>query len=483
MVRPEPVDDNLSFLDAGFLETEDSDPHASLTIGALAIMEGPVPGQDEFRDTVAARFAKLPHARDRVHTVPLDFSAPSWTPDPHFDLGHHLRRVAVPEPGEEESLFGFVARVMAHRLDRDRPLWECWVVEGLTDDRWAILTKIHHCMRDGITGTKLFEAMCDEVGPQTSRTAEPDTDAERGARTARVHDSRAVESLAPVDVEFLSPVRQLRLVSAALAIPRRLTAAGIGCATGLTHLLSEMLTSSTNTWCIGPIGRQRRYCAAELRMHDVREICATYRVTVNDVALAAITTGLRQLLLTRGERPEPHTVRTLVPVSVRSATAEHAIHNQVSLMLPFLPVDIEDPVEQLVAVHERLTTHKASKEAEGGKAFTAVAQYGPFMPMAWAVRLATRFPQHSVVAVATNVPGPKATRHVMGRTILEIFPYVPIALRLRIGIAILSYSDHLAFGLTGDYDTTPDLTDLSDSIERGVLTLLASSRAAAAASE
>ncbi len=218
-------------------------------------------------------------------------------------------------------------------------------------------------------------------------------------------------------------------------------------------------------------------------MHDVREICATYRVTVNDVALAAITTGLRQLLLKRGEGPEPHTVRTLVPVSVRSATEEHAIHNQVSLMLPFLPVDIDDPVEQLVAVHERLTTHKASKEAEGGKAFTAVAQYGPFMPMAWAVRLATRFPQHSVVAVATNVPGPKATRHVMGRTILEIFPYVPIALRLRIGIAILSYSDHLAFGLTGDYDTTPDLTDLSDSIERGVLTLLASSRAADAASE
>ena len=475
------MDDNLSFLDAGFLETEDSDPHASLTIGALAIMEGPVPGQDEFRDTVAARFAKLPHARDRVHTVPLDFSPPSWSPDPHFDLGHHLRRVAVPEPGEEESLFGFVARVMAHRLDRDRPLWECWVVEGLTDDRWAILTKIHHCMADGITGTKLFEAMCDEVVAETSTTAEPDTDAEPVPTVGTRLES--VESLVRSTIEFLSPVRQLRLVSAALAIPRRLTAAGIGVATGLTHLLSEMLTSSTNTSLIGPIGRQRRYCAARVRMHDVREICATYQVTVNDVALAAITTGLRQLLLKRGERPEPHTVRTLVPVSVRSATEERAIHNQVSLMLPFLPVDIEDPVEQLVAVHERLTTHKASKEAEGGKAFTAVAQYGPFMPMAWAVRLATRFPQHSVVAVATNVPGPKATRHVMGRTILEILPYVPIALRLRIGIAILSYSDHLAFGLTGDYDTTPDLTDLSDSIERGVLTLLASSRAADAASE
>jgi WS/DGAT/MGAT family acyltransferase len=477
------VDDNLSFLDAGFLETEDSDPHASLTIGALAIMEGPVPGHDEFRDTVAARFAKLPHARDRVHTVPLDFSAPSWSPDPHFDLGHHLRRVALPEPGEEEDLFGFVARVMAHRLDRDRPLWECWVVEGLTCDRWAVLTKIHHCMADGITGTKLFEAMCDEVVAETSSAAQSDTDTDTEVVPTGGTRLERVESLAHSTIEFLSPARQLRLVSETLAVPRRLTAAGIGVATGLTHLLSEMLTSSTDTSLIGSIGRQRRYCAARVRMHDVREICSTYQVTVNDVALAAITTGLRQLLVNRGERPEPHTVRTLVPVSVRSTAEERAIHNQVSLMLPFLPVDIEDPVEQLVAVHNRLTAHKASKEAEGGKAFTAVAQYGLFMPMAWAVRLATRFPQHSVVAVATNVPGPKATRHMMGRMILEIFPYVPIALRLRIGIAILSYGDHLAFGLTGDYDTTPDLTDLSTSIERGVLTLLSSARAADAATE
>ncbi|MEE2061363.1 wax ester/triacylglycerol synthase family O-acyltransferase [Rhodococcus artemisiae] len=477
------MDDNLSFLDAGFLETEDSDPHASLTIGALAIMEGPCPGQGEFRDTVAARLATLPHTRDRIRTVPLDFSAPSWSADPHFDLGHHLRRVALPESGEQAQLFDLVARVMALRLDRDHPLWECWVVEGLTSDRWAVLTKIHHCMADGITGTKLFEAMCDEVEADTGIATPPAVDASGELAPTLTRRPDSVESLVRSAIDLLSPTRQLRLISATMSIPRRLTTAGLGVAEGLTRLLSEMLTSSTDTSLIGPIGRQRRYCGVRVRMCDVREICTTYRVTVNDVALAAITNGLRKLLSSRGERPEPHTVRTLVPVSVRSSTEEGVIHNRISLMLPFLPVDIEDPVEQLVAVHDRLTTHKASKEAEGGKAFTAAAQYGPFMPMAWVVRLATRFPQRSVVAVATNVPGPKTTRHVMGRTILEIFPYVPIALRLRIGIAILSYADHLAFGLTGDYDTTPDLTDLSVSIEQGILMLLAAARAADAPSE
>jgi WS/DGAT/MGAT family acyltransferase len=336
-------------------------------------------------------------------------------------------------------------------------------------------------MADGIAGTKLFEAMCDEVVAETSRTAQPDADTEPVSTISSGIES--VESLVRSTIKLLSPVRQLRLVAAVLAVPRRVAVAGVGAVNGFTHLLSEMLMSSTGTSLIGPIGRQRRYCAARVRMEDVREICTAYGVTVNDVALAAITSGLRQLLLKRGEHPGANTVRTLVPVSVRSATDDGMIHNQVSLMLPFLPVDIEDPVEQLAAVRDRLTAHKASKEAEGGKAFTAVAQYGPFMPMAWAVRLATRFPQHSVVAVATNVPGPTTTRHVMGRTILEILPYVPIALRLRIGIAILSYTDHLVFGFTGDYDTTPDLTDLSDSIERGVLTLLTAARTAAAASE
>lgn len=453
--------DNLSFLDAGFLETEDSDRHASLNIGALSIVEGPAPDQNEFREAVAVRLLDLPHATQKLHTAPLDVDAPSWADDPSFDLDRHLRRVALPEPGGDEELFGFVGRVMAHRLDRDHPLWECWVVEGLADGRWAILAKLHHCLADGITGTKLFDAMCDE--PDERVTPEPETAPTRAARLAESAQS------------LMSPRRQLRLLSTVVSAPRRIAAVAAGAVGGLARLLAEMVTTSSTTSLSGPIGRQRRYCGARARMADVRKICDAYDVTVNDVALSAIASGLRTLLLQRGEQPDAHAARTLVPVSVRSGRDRDSTHNQVSLMLPFLPVDIEDDIERLVAVHERLAAHKNQGEAEGGRAFTSLAQYGPFMPMAWAVRLALRYPQRSVVAVATNIPGPRDVRHLLGRRILDVFPYVPIAVRLRIGIAILSYHDRLTFGLTGDYDTTADLGDVARAIERAVASLLTAS--------
>lgn len=455
--------DNLSFLDAGFLETEDSDRHASLNIGALAIIDGPAPDQNEFREAVAVRLLNLPHAKQKLHTAPLDVGAPSWADDPSFDLDRHLRRVALPEPGGDEELFGFVGRVMAHRLDRDHPLWECWVVEGLVRGRWAILAKLHHCLADGITGAKLFDAMCDEPDPRM--TPESEQTPLRARAPGLVESAEAL----------MSPRRQLRLLSTVVSAPQRMAAAAVGTVGGLARLLAEMVTTSSTTSLSGPIGRQRRYCGARATMADIREICEVYGVTVNDVALSAIASGLRTVLLQRGERPDAHAARTLVPVSVRSGRDRDSTHNQVSLMLPFLPVDIEDDIERLAAVHERLAAHKNQGEAEGGKAFTSLAQYGPFMPMAWAVRLALRYPQRSVVAVATNIPGPREVRHVLGRRIFEIFPYVPIAVRLRIGIAILSYHDHLTFGLTGDYDTTADLGDLARTIEHAVKSLLTAS--------
>ncbi|AOW92650.1 acyltransferase [Rhodococcus sp. WMMA185] len=458
------ADDNLTPLDAGFLEAEDSDPHASLTIGAIAIIAGPPPNQIEFLESVAQRLSMLPHARQRVRTLPLDLGSPTWEDDPLFDIGHHIRRVALPHPGEADALFGFVGRVMGHRLDRDRPLWECWVIEGLANDRWAVLAKMHHCMADGIAGARLFEALCDEATSDSVDTGAPHAEQESRGRLSR---TRAVLS---------SPSEQLDLVAAAFEVPRRVAVKGLDTARGFARLVSEIFTPASPTSLIGPIGKQRRYRAARISMSETREICDAYGVTVNDVALAAITSGFRHILLKRGERPRPHTVRTLVPVSVRPARGGGTTHNEMSLMLPYLPVDVADNVQQLMTVHRRLATHKAGKESEGGHAFTTLAQYGPFMAIAWAVRLATRLPQHSVVTIATNVPGPKRILHVMGREILEINPCVPIALRLRIGIAILSYRDNVSFGITGDFDTTPDITDFADAIERAAANLLSAAR-------
>ncbi|MGZ8801753.1 MAG: WS/DGAT domain-containing protein, partial [Mycobacterium sp.] len=199
-------------------------------------------------------------------------------------------------------------------------------------------------------------------------------------------------------------------------------------------------------------------------------------VTLNDVALAAITSSYRTMLLDRGESPGPHTLRTLVPVSMRSADDFDLTDNRVSAMLPLLPVDESDPVKQLEIVHERLTRAKGSGQGEGGSAVLAAAGNLPFAFSAWTIRLLTRLPQKSVTALATNVPGPRGRQRVLGRKVVEILPIPPIALHLRTGIAMLSYAGRFSFGITADYDSAPDVDALARGIEDGVRCLAALGR-------
>ncbi|MBJ8347024.1 wax ester/triacylglycerol synthase family O-acyltransferase [Antrihabitans sp. YC2-6] len=449
--------DHLSPLDAGFLELEDSDPNVSLAIAAIAILEGPPPSESEFLDSVADRLTTIPHARQRVQTTALDLSAPVWIDDDSFDLDHHLRRTALPAPGDDESLSHLVGRVMAQRLDRSRPMWECWVIEGLEHGRWAVLAKVHHCMADGISGARLFEALCD---PDPHRTVvrlvnRTDFGDEQLGIARRVRNALTGES-----------VTQLRSFVRGLLSPLRLARGTLHAAKGFAGIAGGVLTPTAPTSLLGPIGKQRRYTVARASMLDIRDVCGAFDVKVNDVVLAAITGALRTMLLRRGEEPRDDSVRTLVPVSVRSASNADVLDNRVSLMLPVLPVAIADPVEQLAAVHGRMAAHKSGGEAEAGQLATAFAEHWPFAPTAWAVRLASKFPQHGVDIVATNVPGPKQSRTVLGRRVIEILPYVPIAWQLRIGIAILSYVDRVSFGITGDFDSAPDIAFLAREIER-----------------
>ncbi|MFG1647567.1 WS/DGAT domain-containing protein, partial [Amycolatopsis sp. NPDC049252] len=201
---------------------------------------------------------------------------------------------------------------------------------------------------------------------------------------------------------------------------------------------------------------------------DVKRAAVGFGVTVNDVLLAAITGGFRELLLHRGEVPAADSVRTLVPVSVRAGST---VDNEVSLLLPLLPVDVPDPVQRLVHVHERLVALKEGKEADAGALLTATATHEPFAPIAWAIRAAAHLPQRNVVTVTTNVPGPSEPLSVLGRKIVAMYPYVPIALRVRTGVAMLSYAGRLSFGITADADSVPETGFLAKAIEREVLTL------------
>ena len=447
---------HLTALDAGFLEAEDSDRHVSLAVGGLSIIEGPMPDFTALGAGIAARITRVPRFTQVLRTHMLDLSPPEWAEHDGFDPSDHIHLAALPHPGDDEALFRFAADVMERRLDRDRPLWECWIIEGLRDDRWAMLMKIHHCIADGIATMHMFSGLSDD-GDRADYTGE--------IRAAHSPQHTGVDG--SVGLNPLSWVRGLWGLAASATSASRLAFEGA------LEVTEGLLRPAATSSLVGPVSTRRRFSSARVSLADVGRICDAFGVTINDVALAAITDSFRAALVRRGEKPRRNSLRTLVPVSIRSNDAIGVADNRVSLMLPFLPVDKEDPEEQLRSVHRRLIRAKSSGQREAGGVFVAAANVVPFPFTAWAVRALTRLPQRGVVTLATNVPGPRQRMRVMDREVVRVVPIPPIALQLRTGIAMLSYADELVFGITGDFDTAPDVTELANGIERGVAQLVA----------
>jgi len=459
--------DRLNPLDAVFVDAEDEDPHTSMAIASIAVFEGPCPSQEEVLAHLAGRLPLVPRYRQKLRTVPFRFGRPVWVDDPRFDLGYHVRRTALPAPGGDRQLADLMARVMSQRLDRDHPLWEYWVAEGLSHDRWALISKVHHCMVDGVSGTDLYRVIFD-FSPEPGPSAADD----RGAR-AEPSPLRLAAQVA-VDMVVL-PVREtlaLRTAAADLGSAIRQAA---GTVRGFAKL-APALWPTTGSSLSGQIGRQRRYTWARATLNDVKKVKRELGGTVNDVVLASISGGFRALLLARGEQPGPHMVRSLVPVSVRAPGEENIYENRVSAVLADLPVHVADPVERLAAVRAELLALKAADEAKAGEALIALGRLTPFPLLPWPVRLAFRLPQREIVTVTTNVPGPRQPLYGMGRKLLEIIPYVPIATTVRTGIAIFSYCGSVTFGITGDFAASPDLDVLARGIEDSLSELVAAAK-------
>jgi diacylglycerol O-acyltransferase len=443
-------------LDAGFLEAEDSDGHVSLAVGSVSVLEGPIPDNDAFVSGLAERLLAVPRFRQVLRTHALDLEAPDWVDAENFDISHHVHRVALPHPGDDAALFRLTADLMEHRLDRQRPLWQCWIVEGLPDNQWAMIMKLHHCIADGIATMHMLAGLSDSGDGDTYATA---------IRAAQVPAESAFR-LPQLSVDPRQWVGSVWRTSTAFVDGAR---RALG---GTVEILGGMLRPASSS-LVGPVTALRRYAAAEVSLDEVALVCRAFDVTLNDVALAAITDAFRNLLIGRGEKPRRDSLRTLVPVSVRANGDIGKVDNRVSLMLPYLPVEESDPADQLRTVHSRLTQAKGSGQRQAGQILISAASIIPFPLTAWAIRAATRLPQRGVVTVATNVPGPRNKMYVMGRKVLRMFPIPPIALGLRTGIAIVSYDDKLVFGITGDYDTAPDIDDIARGIERAVANLVA----------
>jgi diacylglycerol O-acyltransferase len=361
-----------------------------------------------------------------------------------------------------------MARLMSQELDRARPLWEAWVVEGLTGGRWAVISKVHHCMVDGVAGVDLMSVVLDldrEPAPAVVDEWEP----EREPSALRLAVDGAVNIVS-------RPVEQARAAAwTALHAPRRALARGWTVARGL-RWYGSALRPTPSTSLDGTIGPHRRWTYAGAGLDDIRTIRRAFGGTVNDVVVAVVTSGFRDLVLARGEDPEHVALRTLVPVSVREETGHGVYDNQVSAIFLDLPVHVADPLERLAAVHAEMDRLKQSHEAEAGQALTRLAGAVPPAFMAQGTRLVSRLvsrvPQRTMNTVTTNVPGPQFPLYFAGREMLEYLPYVPIGPGVRIGVAILSYNGRLQFAITGDYDTAPDIGSLADGIEAALATLL-----------
>ncbi|HEX9043282.1 MAG TPA: wax ester/triacylglycerol synthase family O-acyltransferase [Trebonia sp.] len=458
--------DRLQPLDAVFVDAEDEDKNTSMAIASIAVFQGPAPAQEEVLALIAERLPAVPRYRQKLRTVPLRLGRPVWVDDPGFDLGYHVRRVTVPEPGEYRQLADVMADVMSQRLDRGHPLWEYWVVDGLARGRWALISKVHHCMIDGIGGADLYRVLMEAPSPAAQHTP--------GNPPAGEPSAIALAAQAAGDMMWL-PLRSARALGAAMADPRGTARQAAGAARAVARF-SGSLRPAPQSSLSGSIGRQRRYAWTRVSLEDIKTIKRELGGTVNDVVLAAISSGFRALLIERGERPEPHEVPSLVPVSVRAPGDHGGFGNEVSATITDLPVHIADPVERLATVRAVQDALKADHEAMIGQALVTFGRYSAYPLASWLVRKFFALPQREIVTVTTNVPGPREPLYWMGRRLEEIIPYVPIASTVRTGISIFSYDGEITFGITADHDANPDLEVLARGIEHGVSELLLAAR-------
>jgi WS/DGAT/MGAT family acyltransferase len=449
--------ERMSTLDAGFFYVEHD--NVPMHLGSLALFDGPAPSCEELTRLFAAKLPLVPRYRQVVRTMPLEILRPMWVDDEHFDIGHHLRRATVPAPGGKRQLRELAAGIFAAPLDRSRPLWEGWLLDGLKGGRWAILSKVHHCVVDGIGGNDLMTAVFDLA-----------SDAECPAPAPWVPEPEpAMLDLMTAGLQQASAgaARQLAGLSALLRQPMPPAEEIVAYARGLAAS-ARRLTVPSAASLNGPIGPDRRWAWAAAPLAEVKEIRSAHGGTVNDVLLAAITRGFRDLLEARGELADGLVVRSLVPVSVRRQDEQGMITNKVSAVLANLPAGEPDPLRRLELIRGQMDELKSTSQAIGAEVLTGMLGFAVPALLAFGSHAAFQLPQPLVQTVTTNVPGPRLPLFLLGRRLARIYPYVPIGDNVRISVAIISYLERFSFGITADRDAVPDLAVLAKGIRRGL---------------
>jgi diacylglycerol O-acyltransferase len=462
--------DRLTAVDASFLTNEHSSSH--MHVGAILIFEGPPPKYVDLVEHVRGRLSQVPRFRQRLVVPPLEAGRPLWADDVNFNLTYHIRHTALPEPGGEEELKRLAGRVFSQQLDRSKPLWELWLAQGLERDRFAILTKTHHAMVDGISGVDIGTVLFDlEPVPEPAVVVDDWVPQRQPGTTELV--ARGVSDMVAAPVKLVE--RAVEAVRHPETTAKKLAEA----LEGVGEIVSAFADPAPDVPLNVDIGPHRRYLWARSELATFKRIKDALGGTVNDVVLAVVTGALRNWLHGRGIRTEGLELRALVPVSIRSEDERGDLGNRIALMRGPLPVYVEDPVRRLRVISSAMEDLKRSKQALGAEVISRFNDFAPPTLLAQASRI--NFSTRLFNMIVTNVPGPQIPLYVLGRELEEVFPVAFLPQNHALAVAIMSYNGKLGFGLLADYDSMEDVDEIAAGIEESLAELEQAAGAAAAA--
>lgn len=447
--------DRLTAVDASFLAQEAPTTH--MHIGAVMVFDGAPPPIEDFLDQIRGRLHLVPRYRQKLAFPPLQTGRPIWVDDPNFNLEYHVRNTALPAPGSEEQLLNLTARIFSQQLDRAKPLWETWIVQGLEGGRFALICKTHHALVDGVSGVDLATVLFD-ITLEPAEISHPDE-----AWKPRPEPSSSELIAAGVRGLLKGSVKLAERVTKIGTKPEAALNSAREALEGLGEVIWENFNPAPETPLNTEIGPHRRFAIVRNRLSDYKLIKDTFGGTVNDVVLTVVAGGLRHFLQSRGVRTEGLELRALVPVSIRSKEQLSELGNRIAVMRGPLPVYIEDPVARLNVVREAMDGLKESKQALGAEVIANVENLAPPTILAQASRL--NFSTRLFNLIVTNVPGPQFPLYILGHELRELIPVAFLPKDHAVAIGVMSYNGELTFGLLGDYDAMPDIDELSADIQ------------------
>jgi diacylglycerol O-acyltransferase / wax synthase len=433
-------------------------------VGGLAIFEGPPPSRQDFVAHLESRLHLVPRYRQKLATPPFEMGRPFWVDDPCFNIDYHVRHTALPSPGSEEQLRQLAGRIFSQRLDRSKPLWETWLVQGLEDNRFALISKTHHSLVDGVSGVDISTVLFDlEPVPESPPEQADGWTPEREPSQAELV-TEGIKGIIRTPVDLAG--RALGAVQRPGTTVRSVREA----AEGVGEIVWAGLNPAPDVPLNVPIGPHRRVWWVRSSLADFKEIKDALGGTVNDVLLAVVGGALGRWLRSRGVRTEGLELRALVPVSIRAEHEQGALGNRIAAMRGPLPVYATDPVERLGIVREGMRGLKESKQALGAEVISGLERFAPPTLLAQASRI--NFSTRLFNLIVTNVPGPQFPLYLLGREMQEIVPIAFLPENHALAIAIMSYNGKVDFGLLADYDAMPDVDRIGELLRESLEELL-----------